>query len=216
MSDSCQRENLLAKASSACATFKQVYIPGHCSRFFIATSIFYFFCYSEKFCLLIFHPSESMQTENVNKFTHFWPMFLIYTPWKHQKTKGFLMFSGGNYKMGTLARNGLYPITKESIKVISKVQILVNWMEFTEANNSSNAFWMAELLIFNSYNILVAFYLYKIRFIDRIWGFDCIGMELLSVEDGRTGTKTELKKLVVRGRPWDRLRYPALDLRWTL
>ena len=50
------------------------------------------------------------------------------------------MFSGGNYKMGTLARTGLYPITKESIKVISKVQILVNWMEFTEANNSSNAF----------------------------------------------------------------------------
>ena len=161
MSDFCQRENLLANASSACATFKQVYIPGHCSRFFIATSIFYLFsfCYSEKFCSLIFHPSESMQTENVNKFTHFWPMFLIYTPWKHQKTKGFLMFSGGNYKMGTLARNGLYPITKESIKVISKVQILVNWMEFTEANNSSNAFWMAELLIFNSYNILVAFYL---------------------------------------------------------
>ena len=66
-------KNFLANASSACATFKQVYIPGHCSRFFIATSIFYLFsfCYSEKFCLLIFHPSESMQTENVNKFTHF-------------------------------------------------------------------------------------------------------------------------------------------------
>ena len=27
--------------------------------------------------------------------THFWPMFPFYTPWKHQKTKGFLVFSGG-------------------------------------------------------------------------------------------------------------------------
>ena len=25
----------------------------------------------------------------------FWPMFLFYTPWKHQKTRGFLVFSGG-------------------------------------------------------------------------------------------------------------------------
>ena len=54
-------KNFLANASSARATFKQVYIPGHCSRFFIATSIFYFFCYSEKFCLLIFHPSERLR-----------------------------------------------------------------------------------------------------------------------------------------------------------
>ena len=27
--------------------------------------------------------------------THFWPMFSFYTPWKHQKTSGFLVFSGG-------------------------------------------------------------------------------------------------------------------------
>ena len=27
--------------------------------------------------------------------THFRPMFHFYTPWKHQKTGGFLMFSGG-------------------------------------------------------------------------------------------------------------------------
>ena len=33
-------------------------------------------------------------------------MFPFYIPWKYQKTKGFMMFSGG-YKMGTLARNGL-------------------------------------------------------------------------------------------------------------
>ena len=26
---------------------------------------------------------------------YFWPMFPFYTPWKHQKIKGFLVFSGG-------------------------------------------------------------------------------------------------------------------------
>ena len=26
--------------------------------------------------------------------THFLPMYPIYTPWKHQKTKGFLVFWG--------------------------------------------------------------------------------------------------------------------------
>ena len=30
-------------------------------------------------------------------FTHFWPMFPFYNPWKHQKAKGFLEFSGGVY-----------------------------------------------------------------------------------------------------------------------
>ena len=29
----------------------------------------------------------------VLSLTHFWPMFPFYTPWKHQKTKGFLVFS---------------------------------------------------------------------------------------------------------------------------
>ena len=28
-------------------------------------------------------------------FTHFKPIFLFYTTWKHQKNIGFLMFSGG-------------------------------------------------------------------------------------------------------------------------
>ena len=32
--------------------------------------------------------------------THFWPIFLFYNPWKHQKIKGFLVFLRG-YKMGT-------------------------------------------------------------------------------------------------------------------
>ena len=38
--------------------------------------------------------------------TNFQPMFLFYTPWKHQKTSGFLMFSRG-YRSGTLVKNEL-------------------------------------------------------------------------------------------------------------
>ena len=29
------------------------------------------------------------------KLTYFKPVFHLYTPWKRQKTKGFLVFSGG-------------------------------------------------------------------------------------------------------------------------
>ena len=33
--------------------------------------------------------------QNIQKFlTYCWPMLLFYTPWKQQKTKGFLVFSG--------------------------------------------------------------------------------------------------------------------------
>ena len=41
-----------------------------------------------------------------NCLTHSWPMFPFYTPWKHQKTFGSLVLSGG-YKMGTFSKNGL-------------------------------------------------------------------------------------------------------------
>ena len=34
-------------------------------------------------------------SEAVSFLNHFRPMFLFYTPWKHQKTSDFLMFSGG-------------------------------------------------------------------------------------------------------------------------
>ena len=39
--------------------------------------------------------------------THVMPMISYYTPWKHQKTRAFLMFSGGKerkqwHKMGQL------------------------------------------------------------------------------------------------------------------
>ena len=44
--------------------------------------------------------------------THFWRLFLFYTPWKHQKTKDFLVFLR-RCKMGTFAKNGLtLPINK--------------------------------------------------------------------------------------------------------
>ena len=59
--------------------------------------------------------------------THFWPMFPFYTPWKHQKTCGFLLFSRG-LKMGTLARNRL--ITKVNSKVSLVFQ--VSWKRYWE------------------------------------------------------------------------------------
>ena len=42
----------------------------------------------------------------IETLTHFCLVFPFYTTWKHQKTFGFLVFSGG-YKMATLAKNGL-------------------------------------------------------------------------------------------------------------
>lgn len=38
--------------------------------------------------------------------THFWLVFLFYTPCNHQKTEGFLVITG-DMKKGKLARNGL-------------------------------------------------------------------------------------------------------------
>ena len=29
------------------------------------------------------------------KLAHFWQVFQFYTPWKHQKTKGYVLFLGG-------------------------------------------------------------------------------------------------------------------------
>ena len=43
----------------------------------------------------LFFSSLSTILHNQTKLTHFWPMLLFYTPWKHQKTFGFLVFSGG-------------------------------------------------------------------------------------------------------------------------
>ena len=42
-----------------------------------------------------------------SKLTHFRQIFPFYTPWKHQKTKGYLMFSGG-IKWEVWPEMGLY------------------------------------------------------------------------------------------------------------
>ena len=44
------------------------------------------------FCIVTFHCNRF---HGSFQLTHFWPMFPFYTSWKLQKTKGFLVFSGG-------------------------------------------------------------------------------------------------------------------------
>ena len=39
--------------------------------------------------------NNSIFFESNVELTHFRPMLLFYTPWKRQKTQGFLTFSGG-------------------------------------------------------------------------------------------------------------------------
>ena len=45
-------------------------------------------------CFLLNIHLGSLQNFTSN-LTHFQPVFHFYAPWKHQKTSGFLMFSGG-------------------------------------------------------------------------------------------------------------------------
>ena len=53
-----------------------------------------------------FGNAKSGGLEKWKNLTKFRPMSPFYTPWKHQKTFVFLVFSGG-YKIGTLFWNGL-------------------------------------------------------------------------------------------------------------
>ena len=48
-------------------------------------------CFFPEKCMI----NSSEEDTNSNSLTHFWPMFSFYTPIKHQKIKGFLVFSGG-------------------------------------------------------------------------------------------------------------------------
>ena len=54
------------------------------------------------------------------KLTHFQPVFRFYTPWKHEKTGGFLMFSGGGggYRSRTLVENELIDNMELTIRKI--------------------------------------------------------------------------------------------------
>ena len=36
-----------------------------------------------------------IRSRSMLRLTHFQSMILVYTPWKHQKSRGFLVFSGG-------------------------------------------------------------------------------------------------------------------------
>ena len=52
---------------------------------------------------------DLLRTTNFSDHGRVWIanfLHAAFTPWKHQKMFGFLVFSG-DYKMGTLARNGL-------------------------------------------------------------------------------------------------------------
>ena len=55
--------------------------------------------------------------------THFWPMFLLYTPWNHQKT--FSVFTEN--KIRTLARNRLnvFAIQKRYWNLIKKIMLRI-------------------------------------------------------------------------------------------
>ena len=45
--------------------------------------------------LLLTFDMHLMKSTALTHLAHFYPMILFYTSWKHQKTKGFLVFSGG-------------------------------------------------------------------------------------------------------------------------
>lgn len=55
--------------------------------------------------VIIFQMTRVFLDDNFTKLSHSCSMFLFYTPCKHQKTKGLLMFGRG-YKIGNLIRNG--------------------------------------------------------------------------------------------------------------
>ena len=44
---------------------------------------------------LIFINKRKLNFIPITFLTHLWAMFPFYTPWKQQKTFGFLVFSGG-------------------------------------------------------------------------------------------------------------------------
>ena len=51
-------------------------------------------------CIWTWLPTKALLHEGLEYYyrkgsTYFWPIFPFYTPWKHEKTKIFLVFSGG-------------------------------------------------------------------------------------------------------------------------
>ena len=57
----------------------------------LGSNVFFFFNFSWKFWV----KSGSVLEFPGKMLTHFMPLISFYIPWKHQKTRGFLMFSRG-------------------------------------------------------------------------------------------------------------------------
>ena len=108
---------------------------------------------SERFHALIFYKTCCKKSENSNSInykkplkyqlqkslknysvdlTHFQPMFHLYTPWKQQKTFGFLMFwfSGVfiGYKNGTFIENGLNNNTEVCSQNLNSMALFQRWI----------------------------------------------------------------------------------------
>ena len=47
---------------------------------------------------IVYNIAQPLGSGTLFLLTHYSPVLLFYTPWKHQKTLGFLMFSGGMEK----------------------------------------------------------------------------------------------------------------------
>ena len=56
-----------------------------------------FSAYISEYCKILYHCEKTLcrKTSASIFLTYFWPTFPFYTPWKHQRTKGFLVFRGG-------------------------------------------------------------------------------------------------------------------------
>ena len=71
---------------------------------------------------------------NFKNLTHFWPIFSFYNPWKYQKTKYFLVFSGSIKCIKvTIARNGITSFGTISCKGTfdfnTKTKMITTWQK---------------------------------------------------------------------------------------
>ena len=71
--------------------------------------------------------SEKTDSKNNNCLTHFQPMFHFYTPWKHQKTPGFLMFSEGHRKRTSVENGSVIFGTDLHLKKLAILHVLFNF-----------------------------------------------------------------------------------------
>ena len=72
-------------------------------------------------------------------------MFQFYTPWKHQKTRGFLMFPGG-YKKRPWHENGLSTVHKIKRKSLENT---CRWVIYISMSDGILKFNQSSLRIFD-------------------------------------------------------------------